>query len=104
MARQTSACRKKQASCPLAGAHQLFDFALDQVTLERAHVADKKPAVQVVDLMQESTGEQVVARFFKPVPFHILRADSNNIGARDVLAEVGQAEAAFLAVLLAFTA
>src|SRR5229473_5161493 len=74
-ARRTSACRKKSASCPLAGAYQLFDFALDQVTLERAHVADKEPAVQMVGFMQESAGEQVVTGLFKPVPFHILSAD-----------------------------
>src|SRR4051794_38143046 len=98
---QTSAYRKKPASCPLAGAYQLFDLALDQVTLERAHMANKQPAVQVVNLMQKGAGEQVIAGFFKPVSFHILRADGYDIGARHVLAKVGQAQAAFLPLLLA---
>ena len=45
---------------------------------------------------QSSCHEQIVAGFFKPVPFHILGTDGDDIGARYVFAKIRQAQAAFL--------
>ena len=80
-----------------------FYLAFDQVTLERAHMADKQAAIQVVNFMQKGAGEQIVAGFFEPFPVDILRGRLRCWRAPRSR-EIRQAQAAFLPLLLAFTA
>src|SRR5204862_786341 len=52
-----SAQRTQRGLFPFPSFHQLFDFAFDQVTLERADVADVQLAIQVVGFVEEGTGK-----------------------------------------------
>src|SRR5574341_1339255 len=89
-------------SLPLTGASQLPDFTLDEVALERADVADEELAVQVVGLMQEGSGQQLFAGALEGFSVDVLGAHGDAVGARHLLAELGQAEAAFVGALVAF--
>ncbi len=86
---------------PLTGFDQLFDFPLDQVAFKSAHVRDIELAVEVVGLVEERAGEKVFSGVLKPVPFYVLRFYGDTASAGDLLAEVGDAEAAFLRGLAA---
>jgi hypothetical protein len=86
---------------PLSGLDELADFALHQVALEGADVADVELAVEVVGFVEEGAGEQVFSGFFVPFAVDVLSADGDFLGAGDGLAEVGNAEAAFGLGLLA---
>src|SRR5580704_9794001 len=50
---------------PLAGFFEFADFALDHVALEHAEVRDEENAVEVIDLVAESAGEQAFAAAFE---------------------------------------
>ena len=77
-------------------------FAADQVALERADVGDVEPAVEVIGLVQEGARQQVLAGHLEELALDVLRAHGDALGAPHLLAEAGNAEAAFLALLLAF--
>ena len=87
---------------PFAGLLQLFDFALDQIALERAQMVDEKNSVQVIDLVQQGAREQIFAGDFEGFAFDVLGAHGGFLGAAHRLAKTGDAEAALLAGLLAF--
>lgn len=87
---------------PLSSFHHLFDFAFHQIALQRTDMADIKLAVQVIGFVEESAGEQIFSRFFVDFAFRVLGADRHDLGPRDVLAEVGDAEAAFALRMAAF--
>src|ERR1700733_4757319 len=80
---------------PLSGFYQLANFAFDQVALQGADVTDVELAIEMVGFMLEGAGQEFFAGFFEDVSFGILGADGDGLGARDVFAEVGDAEAAF---------
>src|SRR6266536_3446609 len=82
---QTAACHKKQASgkeafrflcdlgcldakslLPLARFDQFFDFALHQIALQGADMTDVQLPVQMIGLVQESAGQQLLPRLFVP--------------------------------------
>src|SRR5437763_15632308 len=64
--------RRMGTLLPFAGLLQLFDFALDQVTLEGAQVIDEQDSVQVIDLVEKRAGQQVFAAHFEPFAFGFL--------------------------------
>ena len=82
-------------SLPFSGFHQLADFAFHQVAFQGADVADVELAVQVIGFVEEGAGEQFFSGLFEDFAVNILGADRDFVGAGDVFAEVGDAEAAF---------
>ena len=54
--------------------------------------------------MQEGAGEQIFAGLLEGFAFGVLGADGDDLAAGDFLAEAGDAQAAFFALLLAFDA
>src|SRR5271168_3998529 len=87
---------------PLAGLHQFTDFALKQVALQRADVADVQFAIKVIGFMQKGARQQFLAGFFIPLSSLVLRPDSYSVRPRDLFAKIGNAEATFASGLLAF--
>src|SRR5580698_4864898 len=87
---------------PLAGFFQLANFTLDEVALEHTQVRDEQDAVQVIDLVAESTGEQAFAAAFELGARRVLRADGDVLRTFDVAAKTGERKAAFFFALLAF--
>src|ERR1700733_2184486 len=87
---------------PLAGFFQLANFALDQVALEHTEVRDEEDAVEVIDFVAESTGEQAFAAAFELGARRVLRADGDVLRTFDVAAKTWQRKAAFFFALLAF--
>ena len=59
----------------------------------------KDDAVEVIDLVLEGAREQLFAVHLEPFAVLVLRADADLGGADDLLANVGEAEAAFFFVL-----
>src|ERR1017187_817804 len=86
---------------PLAVGLHLADLAQIQAALQRAHPEQKKNAIQVVDLVLEGARQQIIPVHLEPFALLILRTDANLGGAHNLLANVGEAEAAFLLVQLA---
>src|SRR5580658_5769009 len=80
---------------PFSRFDQLANFALDQVALERADVADVELAVEVIGFMLEGAGQQIVADFLEDLSSQILGADGNHLGARHVFTEIRDTETAF---------
>src|SRR5260370_17382659 len=89
---------------PLSRLHQFLDLALDEVALERADVRDVELAVQVIGLVQEGARQQLFSGVLEKLSAQILRAYRNGLGARDLLAKFGNAQAAFAAPLAALFA
>src|SRR5580698_5729392 len=87
---------------PLAGFFQLANFTLDEVALEHTQVRDEQDAVQVIDLVAESTGEQAFAAAFELGARRVLRADGDVLWTFDVAPKTWEREAAFFFALLAF--
>src|SRR5580698_9348547 len=87
---------------PLAGFFQLANFTLDEVALEHTQVRDEQDAVQVIDLVAESTGEQAFAAAFELGARRVLRADGDVLRTFDVATKPWQRKAAFFFALLAF--
>ena len=56
---------KTDSFLPFSGFHHLADLALDQVSFERADVADVKLAIQMIGLMQKCSCQQVLAGFLE---------------------------------------
>ena len=67
---------------PFSGFHHLADFALHQVALQGADVADVELAVQVIGLVQEGAGQQLFAGFFVDLAVDVLGADGDFVGTR----------------------
>ena len=88
---------------PLASFHQLADFAFNQVTLERADVADIELAIEVIGLVQESAGEQILAGLLVELASHVLGTDGDFARARYSLAKFRHAEATLILALTAFS-
>ena len=102
---ELQACRKRPASSlilgalPLAGFLQLADLAQDEIALQRADAEDEEDAVEVIDLMLEGTRQQLFAFESRTTRRRSSWALTLTFGARDdLLANVGQAEAAFFLV------
>src|SRR5271170_4815753 len=87
---------------PFSRFDQLANFALDQVALERADVADVELAVEVIGFVLEGAGQQVVADPLEDLTGQILGADGNHLRARHVFPEIGDAETAFTLGVAAF--
>src|SRR5579864_3863650 len=94
--------RSGTARLPVAGFFQLADFALDQITLQKAQVTDKKGSVQMIDLMAEGAGEQSFAAHLEFRSRGVLRVDSDVGGASNVAAEAWDRKAALLFALFTF--
>ena len=86
---------------PLARALHLADLAQIEVALEGAHAEDEQHAVDVVDLMLHGARQQVFAVHFEPLAVLVLGANADLGGADDLLADIGEAEAALFLVELA---
>ena len=56
----------------------------------------------MIGLVQERARQQVFAGHFELLALGVLRADGHALGAPHLLAEAGDAQAAFFAFLLAF--
>src|SRR5437899_8414217 len=97
--RRTAECRRKPASFPLAGTHHFPDFSFHDVALQRADVADVKPALQVLGFVQEGAGQKSLADCLEPLALEILSADGDHVGPSHGLAELRQAETSFAAAL-----
>ena len=65
-------------------------------------MADVKLAVEVVGFVEQGAGQQLFAGFFEDLALSVLGAHCDFVGARDVLAEVWDAEAAFTLRVFAF--
>src|ERR1039457_942093 len=89
------------AGLPLAFALHLADLAQVDVALEGAHAEDEQHAVEVVDLMLDAAREQLSAVHLEPLAALVLGADADFGGADHFLADIGEAEAAFVLVLFA---
>jgi hypothetical protein len=66
---------------PLSRLDQLANFALDQVTLERADVINVELAVEVIGFVLKGARQQVVTSLLENLPGHVLRPDRNFLGA-----------------------
>jgi hypothetical protein len=80
---------------PFSCLNHFADFALDQVTFERADVADIQLAVQVIGFVLEGTSQQVFPSVLEDLPSQILGADGHHLRATHIFAEFRNAEAAF---------
>ena len=78
-------------SSPLPNFHQLPNFSLHQIPLQRADVADVKFAVQVIGFMQESPRQLFLPSLLVPLSIYVLRADGDLVSACDWLTEFGNA-------------
>src|SRR5580693_8181021 len=87
---------------PFSRFDQLANFALDQVALQGADVADVELAVEVIGFVLEGASQQVVADLLEDLPSQILGADGNHLGARHVFTEIGDTETAFTLGVAAF--
>jgi len=65
-------------------------------------MADVELAVQMIGLVEEGAGEEFLSGFLEDFSVNILGANSDFVGASDVLAEVGDAETSFTLRMLAF--
>src|ERR1035438_1529036 len=90
-------------SLPLARALHLANLAQIEVALQCAHAKDEQHAVEVVNLMLDAAREQLFAIHLEPLALLVLGADADLGGAYDLLADVGEAEAAFLLIELALS-
>src|ERR1700693_5168536 len=68
---------------PLAALHHLTNFALHQIALQGADVADVELAVQVIGFMKEGASQEFLARLLVELAVHILGADGDLARARD---------------------
>ena len=89
-------------SLPFSGFHQLFDFAFHQVALQGADVADVELAIEMIGFVKEGPGEEFLSGFFEDVTVNVLGADRDLVRARDVFAELRNAEASLALSVLAF--
>src|ERR1035437_5103552 len=87
---------------PLARALHFADLAQVEVALEGAHAEDEQHAVEVVDFVLKGAREQLFAFHLKPLALLVLGADFYLEGAHHLLANVGEAEAAFFLILFVF--
>src|SRR5260221_1683814 len=81
---------------PLAGFHQLTNFALHQIPLQRADVANVELAIQVVGFVAEGARQQFFARVFEKFAFCVLRPHGYFLRPGYVFAKFRNAEAAFV--------
>src|SRR6266436_5872587 len=79
---------------PLALFPELFDFALDEVTLQHAEMLEKEDAVEVIDLMAEGARQEIFAANFVGFAFGVLGLHGDKLRTDDVAAEAGNREAA----------
>src|SRR5207247_10203873 len=90
------------ASPPLAGFLQLPDLALDEFSLDRAHLVEEYNAVTVVSLVQNATRGQLRGVNFKFISVCIPGPHDCSQTALDRRKDSGKREAAFFAILIAF--
>src|SRR5436190_12093705 len=69
------------ALLPLAAALELFDLALHEVAFEGADVGDVELAEQMIGLVQESAGEEILAGHFELFTFRVLGAHRDALAA-----------------------
>src|SRR5271166_5636180 len=84
------------AVSPFAGLHQLADLALHDVALERADVADVELSVEVVGFMKQGAGQEFFAGDLEGLTLRVLGAGGDFARPGDFLAELRQAQAAFI--------
>ena len=74
---------------------------MNQLPLQPAQVVDKQDAMQVIDLVLQGPGQQLLTLYFKELSLYVLRAHLHPGGPMYLLANFRQAQAAFLFELLA---
>src|SRR5271169_5928148 len=84
------------AVSPFACLHQLANLALHNVALERADVADVELSVEVVGFMKQGAGQEFFAGDLEGFALHVLGAGGDFARPGDFLAELRQAQAAFI--------
>src|SRR6202044_3275008 len=89
---------------PFPGPLQFANLAQHEIALQSTDAEDEENSVQVVDLMLEGPGQQVVRFPFKPITLEILGANFYFGSARDFLPDVGQTQTALLFKNLSFLA
>ena len=87
---------------PIAGLGQFLDFATNQAFLDRAQVVDIENAVEMVDFMTETSGQQSLGLDDNLFTMNVLPTDDHLFGSNDSVGEVGYAQAAFFAFLFPF--
>ena len=80
---------------------QLLDLADDEIALQAAQAVDEENAVEMIDLVLHGAGQQLFAFDLNGISVYVLRANLDPCGAADLLANLGQAQAAFFLDLLA---
>src|SRR5580658_2342845 len=98
---QKTSFKATTGALPFAFALRLANLAQGEVAFQRAHAKDEQHAVNVVDLMLHAAREQLFAVLLEPFAVLVLGANPHLGGAHDLLANVGEAEAALFLVELA---
>src|SRR5215470_963365 len=93
---------KRCHALPLTGFHKFANLAFHQVTFQSADVTDVKLAIEMVSLMKEGAGQQFLASLFIKMSIHVLGANRDLAWSGDRLAELGNAQAAFILGMAAF--
>src|SRR4029077_19068872 len=94
--------RTTGALAPFSRFDELADLAPDQVALECGDMGDIEPAKQMIGFVLKSSGEQIFTGLLECLALDGSRANSDALAAGDVLSKAWNAQAAFLALLLAF--
>src|ERR1019366_8569321 len=81
---------------PFALLHQFADLALHHVALQGADVADIKLTVEMVGFVHQRARQQIFSANLNGFTLHVLCARGNRAWPRYLLAEFGQAQAAFV--------
>src|SRR5207302_5567637 len=84
---------------PFSRLHQLADLALHQIAFQGAEMADVKLAIEMISLVEEGAGQQVLAGFLEDIAVLILCPYRDLARARHRLAELWNAQAAFILAL-----
>src|SRR5579863_6411053 len=92
----------RRPALPFSGLGHFADLAADQIALQCRDVTDVEPPKQMIGFMLERAREQLFAGLLEDFAFQVVGAYRDAAAARHVLAEAGDAQAAFLALLLAF--
>src|SRR5262245_21883387 len=87
---------------PLALLFEFSDFPLDEIALEHAQMLQEEDAVEMVNFVAESPGEEIFAPNFERLALQVLRSHGHKMWADDVAAEPRDREAAFLFAFFTF--
>src|SRR6185295_7992184 len=94
--------RRAYLSSPLAGLLQFFDFAFDNLALERRHAIKKNDAVAVVRFVQHAARGELSSVQLEFLSINVMRAHDCSQLALDAEEYPGKGQTTFIAILLAF--